>query len=425
MTWRDQLRKASFRGVEFFVDSAEGAFGRRNVTHEYPKRDKPYVEDLGRKARSFTLEAYVLATAANGLNYMPGRDALIAALEQDGSGVLMHPYLGEMRVALQGEAKLRELTREGGIAHFTLTFVESGEAIFPSAQANTPSIVNMKADAAEAAVAADFAKKFKVDGLPEFVSKAATDLLGNVSTMLSDVTKLIPSEPGALAEFLPQVKDFASKVGTLVHEPMDLAQTVMAQVDRLRAVAKNPLDAFGITDPRALVKNPKLALQMLRKLFDFGKAGTPTPVESVPTTTPARVQQLANQNAVQQLVQRSAVISAARSSAATDYASLDDAAAVRSELSERMDTLMQNTDSDDVYNALSGLRAATSKDLTTRGADLGRLVSFTPGEATPAVVLAYDLYQDAGRDGEIVLRNSVRYPGFVPGGRPVAVLADG
>jgi len=25
MSWRDQLRKASFRGVEFFVDTAESA----------------------------------------------------------------------------------------------------------------------------------------------------------------------------------------------------------------------------------------------------------------------------------------------------------------------------------------------------------------------------------------------------------------
>ncbi|MFX9939048.1 DNA circularization N-terminal domain-containing protein, partial [Acinetobacter baumannii] len=60
MTWRDQLRPASFRGVPFHVTQATGTFGRRSVTHEYPFRDLPYVEDLGRRARTLRIEALLL-----------------------------------------------------------------------------------------------------------------------------------------------------------------------------------------------------------------------------------------------------------------------------------------------------------------------------------------------------------------------------
>ena len=47
----EQLQKASFRGVPFEVTSASLTAGRRTVVHEYPQRDKPYVEDLGRASR--------------------------------------------------------------------------------------------------------------------------------------------------------------------------------------------------------------------------------------------------------------------------------------------------------------------------------------------------------------------------------------
>jgi prophage DNA circulation protein len=38
----------------------------------------------------------------------------------------------------------------------------------------------------------------------------------------------------------------------------------------------------------------------------------------------------------------------------------------------------------------------------------------TPAEPLPALVLAYDLYEDVARDGEITARNKIRHPGFVP-----------
>jgi prophage DNA circulation protein len=47
-----------------------------------------------------------------------------------------------------------------------------------------------------------------------------------------------------------------------------------------------------------------------------------------------------------------------------------------------------------------------------------------PQATQPALVLAYSLYEDASRDADIIARNNVRHPGFVPGGRTLEVLAD-
>src|SRR5688572_26751846 len=91
--WLQNFRQASFRGVGFLIDSVDSQFGRHVVTHEYPQRDIPFSEDLGRKARRFSMTAYLV-----GGDYMLARDVLIAACELPGSGLLVHPYQGELQV---------------------------------------------------------------------------------------------------------------------------------------------------------------------------------------------------------------------------------------------------------------------------------------------------------------------------------------
>lgn len=95
MSWKDNLRPASFRGVPFQVDDDEGTFGRRVQVHEYPNRDKPYTEDLGRATRRFTINAYLV-----GNDFFEARDRLIVAIDTPGPGTLVHPYYGEVAVLL-------------------------------------------------------------------------------------------------------------------------------------------------------------------------------------------------------------------------------------------------------------------------------------------------------------------------------------
>lgn len=54
------------------------------------------------------------------------------------------------------------------------------------------------------------------------------------------------------------------------------------------------------------------------------------------------------------------------------------------------------------------------RHLTQVAASGVQLVNVTPTETTPAVVLAYQRFGDATREGEIVQRNKINHPGFVP-----------
>ena len=81
------------------------------------------------------------------------------------------------------------------------------------------------------------------------------------------------------------------------------------------------------------------------------------------------------------------------------------------------------TADDDGYQALQDLRGAVLEDLTRRGARLPRLRTYTPRATMPALCLAYEIHSDAGREDELLRRNAIAHPGFVPGGQPLEVLS--
>lgn len=121
MAWQDRLRPSSFRGVSFHVDEAIRGGGRRQALFEFPKRDEPYAEDMGRRARRFTVVGYLI-----GPNYIEIRDALIDALEQEGPGQLEHYLYGSFRVSVDNYTT-SESRERGGMCRIDMQFVEAGQ----------------------------------------------------------------------------------------------------------------------------------------------------------------------------------------------------------------------------------------------------------------------------------------------------------
>ena len=409
MTWRDQLQPASFRGVPFYVRSADTEEGRRGVLHEYPLRDDPFVEDMGRKAGEFTLEAIIV-----GEDYFPARDALRDALKQPGAGELVHPTLGRMQVALVASVRFVEsLTDEGGMARFTLRFTETAENTQPAADINTAAVTDEAADVAEEAAAEEFADVFDVADQPEFVGLNAKELLGEALQTINAVRAGITPDLSVVGEFVNDLSAVGSSLATLITTPATLATRIFGLYAGLRGAIQRPLDA----------------LAAMGRLFGYGSKKSP-----VPTTTPARRVQAANRTAIETLVRRAAVIEAARASARINFSApatasapritYQQAIAMREQLADALEDEAA-TASVAVFNALMDLRAAVVRDITARGADLPRLVTISMPATLPALVVAYRTFGDTAREAEIVARNPilVRHPGFVPGGVALEVLA--
>lgn len=142
--WRDRLRTGSFRGVAFKVEIGGRLGGRRAALFEFPKRDEPYTEDMGRRAKRFGITCYVI-----GSDYIEQADALEDALNRDGEGLLIHPTMGEMNCICESSNRT-ERREVGGLATFDVTFVEAGSPMSTRARESTQQhLENSASSAAE------------------------------------------------------------------------------------------------------------------------------------------------------------------------------------------------------------------------------------------------------------------------------------
>jgi prophage DNA circulation protein len=398
MSWRDELREPSFRGVPFHVDSASSDFGRRIIPHEYPLRDLPYVEDMGRKLRQLRVEAILI-----GPDYMAARDALIAAIEQPGPGKLVHPYYGELQASV-ASFLVAESSREGGMARISIDFLESGEATFPAANADTRRLVSERVEAATDVGIEGFADRFAIDGLPGFAQASPVAIVNGLLDQVLQLGAVPLGDALARGTLNGLVDSLRDRVGGLLDSPLQLATEIVAIVRALRSVGPSPA-------------------QSLVNLAQLGQFGASLPAVSPITAT--RQREAANQVALIEMIQVAAVAQAAAALVEVTFESFDQAVDLRERILEPLDAIADVTLDDAVVGALANVRAAVVRDVAVRGADLARQVQYTPPATVPALVIAYALYEDVGREADILARNAIAHPGFVPAGQVLEVLTDG
>lgn len=416
MAWRDNYRAATFRGVGFFVATADSSHGRRQAVHEAAQRDIPYTEDLGRKSREFSITGYLL-----GKEYDVAREDLITVCEQAGPGVLVHPYRGELTVVCRG-LTVSESSDEGGKCTLSMTFLEAGEASYPSAKVDSVNAISAKAGEVTEASKENFVADFLTKGYPSFVAEAATTQIKGLSDFLSSPEFIVSSDIQAVSDYYDKVKGIGSDAFNLIQAPFEFAGQVVDAIGSTRSAFGG--SAFG------------MLMSLYHQYFDSSSTAPNS-------STPSRQQVAKNTSAVSALVRQAAISEAAlaavvtqttedvsnggtkTTSEPTKYDSYEAAIAVRTELSDRLDEESETTSSDLVYVAVTGLRTAVVQAVPNPEQDLPRLATFSPRQTLPSLLVAYQLYGDAGRAEDIVLRNDPRRPGFLIGGQQLEILANG
>jgi hypothetical protein len=420
MKWRKGLREGSFRNVPFMTERSGLQGGRRIEQKDHAKRDQSSTEDLGRNARRYSIAALVI-----GDDYMKTRNRLIEALETEVAGQLMHHYLGELRVEVESYS-VNEQAADGRMASFDITFIEAGTNRFPSATPDTQTKAEACAERGLQLGKIAFCDGpgtsnspgtgYNVGGHPNAVADAAMRvvviLLGD---LISRAGSLV-SEGAPLTDFIEQTKDTTTNVAELALDPTALATRTLALIAAFAGLPKAGL----VTTPAGPVL-PVLA---------FTRFGAELAPPSGPSVVARAI--ATNQTAYRNLVRRGAIIEAAAISARLSFESHNDALAVRDRLAEEIDDLIfeaSDAGDADFFQALSDLRAAVVRDLTTRAADLTRIVPLTLGATGPTLAVANRLYGDdptevLARAEDMARRNKVRHPGFVPGGDPIEVPAN-
>lgn len=469
-TWRDKLvwddktyHLASFRGAKFYVETTNTEVGRRNVIHQYPYRDLPYVEDLGQDADIFAVNGYIIQSKRNSYNHFPERNKLIEALRTKGSGTLIHPFYGNLEVNVTGKSSISEsLSRDGGIAKFTMTFVQSGVNKYPSQVVDPIGSVDKVAKDTFNSCADSAANQY------DYASRSE-------NTMTNDLTSFKGMTKSVLSKIKSPVSGSLAKAATAIDDYTiaDYIDTGVNLVNMVTGVLNNPLSLIGI--PSSIIKgdigtwsaeyigsileypinkiSPGLGTSLVRAFIaikDFGKAigsssasnyGGTVSVKSVSSPTTAR--ETLNQQVLINTVKSISMINAVKVGIRTEYTSYEDANKICELVSDTIDEILTdfgdeaartdfddydlNYEVDDVFIALDKMKSAFVLGMKQIGANLADVVNYkVPPVVTPAIVLAYNKYKDISRDEEIVNRNLTiaDHPGFLPEGQEVEILSE-
>lgn len=407
--WRDRKQGASFRGVPFLVDNDSVPVGRRTQLHEFPKRDQPFVEDLGRRTRQYKFTGFVA-----GDDFLAQRDRLLTALDTPGAGELVHPWFGRLTVTA-GECELSHARNELGMARFNLVFID-GMLEFPVQSPNTRRALAAQAPSLLGSIKGRFnAAMAPVDLARQRTSAVRAALSGAMGFALkflspgtglgSDISGLVSSlmnGPGAFADSLLSgisglQRDFGGYGSSGSFSGSSAKATA---VSSLQASAPVPDDPEVATIQRAVIALVQDAA-LLDVLLDM--AEVPVAIRQG-VSEPAAVDV--------QLAQQGATVEAG-TEVETAVPVADDVLAVRDAISEALWSVAGESPAEH-FGVLSEARVALDRHLTEVARSGVGLRRYAPAETVSALVLAHALYGDALRSGEIVARNRVRHPGFVP-----------
>lgn len=417
---------ASFRGVSFYVDASDVSAGRRTVTHEFPQRDEPYTEDLGRAAREYRFAAFVI-----GDDCIEQAKKLREALEKPGAATLVHPELGELQVIALPGASL-SFSQASRTVRFSLAFIEAGLNAFPTQNSATQSLSRLSADALMSAAIESFADAINLDAVEDFVQDALSgdllDSLGIISTseiaqvlgfadrvsdLASDAIGLVSVDPKAFATKLMGALGL-SGMATTVAGWQRVGKSLCSLVDDLSVDRDEP--SYGTVKPKSdevIESNRSAVYSLCRQSVLVQAVGVSTLVGTELDSTVASDLILPELSGGS--VSASTLAGAGdESSESAPTVSYDEMMDAQQQIVDALESEMMETNDDSVFMSLRTAATAVSRDLSERSQSQARLYDYEAGAVMPSCVTAMDLYGDAGRAREIVVRNGVRHPLFCP-----------
>ena len=405
MSWREKLRPASFRGVSFFVDETSTSTGRKIQLHEYPKRDLPFSEDMGKVSKFYSMRAFVI-----GPDCLAQRDALLEALEQAGSGTLVHPSLGTITVKA-GACSFSDSRTEGGVIRFDLIFYPGDEIKAPAATVNSSQLIITSGKTFVESAKERFTSAIEEinlggvnlrvlgNSLASVYTVAAeeisdfSEVVGDVASFVSIAANSPSLLPGMLLDSVAAEYGFTGAVQSVFQSygsTISSLNAISSGLSETKAVTGGGDDTTKLADAVSGLVQDSLVLKSAGEVAMVTVAAEPVAA----TTTPDVDQQS------QTPIYREEVPVA------------DDVIESREKLSEAIWEVSLTADSNH-FVSLNGLRQRIYKHLSEVAQAGVNLVSVDLTAVTPALVIAWRQWHDATRSQEVVQRNKVVHPGFV------------
>jgi prophage DNA circulation protein len=390
--WLADLLPASFRGVPFEVEEDREVGGRRVVVHEFPMRDEPFLEDMGEAARSYEVDAYIHGDRTDAA-YL----ALVATCTRPDPGMLVLPLIGPRHVRCLSVEPRREGDRHGYVG-VRLSFMREGAALGLATVGSAASLVYGTAAALLEPSRRAFTRQADIAGRPERVADATVARLRDAAAGIEAVRLMETVDPAVSAKVRDAVTSLDADAPVLLSRGYGAAPDT---VDRLFAATSSLAEGM---EQRAAV----------RAMADL--AAVPVEPSGLARTPTTRVT-LDAVSAVAQAARLAALAAYAESVCRMSYASRPDGVSARADVAEIFAAEMSlciGAATADLYVALANLRGVTCDYLTRLITDLAPVAIVEAPRSMPSLWWAWRLYGDPARAAEIVARNGVPHPSFIP-----------
>lgn len=386
--WKLRIQSASFRGIPFQVYMAGGSLRRSTTLHVFPNGSAPYPEDLGKAPQFYDVQGFV-----SGSSYMTQRDALEAAFQQPGPGTLVHPWYGSLYVALAGPVRTQHSAVDGGLWQFQARFVRVEK---PGGLTGAPNLLDMVAERVSAV--AERAQAL-ADSVGQYLDKGAwvvSQIETAAGVFISSVKSVL-----ALPEGLSTLAGMAGSTGWL---------TGMISSGSFGASCWNMVQTGAENLPSG-----------------SGSAALLDLVRSAPQVTASEIfgtsrSAAAEGQRIVSNVQRQ-MCAAAACSVAAAYApsTTKEAGELQASVLDAIDAAQVEAD-DDTFAALSNLRTVTLRSMAEKARTLPDVISVTESQVMPSLAVVWRWTGGLEAEQELVARNGLRHPGFVPGGQALELI---
>lgn len=404
MSWKDRLQQGSFRGVPFYTEKTTGTGGRRAIVHEYPAQEFHTTQDLGKNSgKEQKLTVFVI-----GQDYDLALKNLRKALDQPEPGILKHGTHGSQLVQI-AQIGWTISSRKGGFAKVEISYY------FASARRVMPRIANGQRLAAAAATAQalshqDFANNFSVDKQPAHVVEQAQNQLQNAVDSLRSINGRISAASRPLIDTAELIDELGSQLSTLIKTPIVLIEKLTAVIASVIGAKNDIAGAFKLYENIAQTASIN---HLIKRTTSNG------------TTTPSRERMANNQQSISTALSNSATLAMANVIASKNsiFDSFDQAINTRDAVLSALDNIADDEQlSYEHYTAIVDVQTNLTQHIDDIAPGLAKINYVQLEQSLPALVLAYQQTGDANNADQLVKRNALAHPGFVPAGSSIEVL---
>ena len=488
--WKKKIQPASFRGVPFYVSKSKLEIGRRTKVYEPTETSKKWknykktiIQDIGQKSNKFVVTGYIVQANRNEFDYMTDRDKLIEALVKKGEGKLVHPFYGAKSCALFDAVEMEESFDEGGICRFTIPFVEATLVKRFPKKKSAKGWLDKIANSSILKSLDDFATKF--NGGLSYANSLVSAVVGVTQGVLAAVNGVVGTLSSTVNFVVNSITTLSTLVQSVLNSPCAIADAYSDMFDKISTLGGMNGDVFlggilkGCQDPGGsgfsagqdstteqysdatgrdsggqLLTGENIPQALGASLID----AYTTVSEGFDETDMAEIpaEQEANVRSMIDLVKALPLMYATKVAVRVDFESKESLEDMVNKMIAAFDALIlrlgdqsyiqpvnqilenvnadpdsyrrENTGSEELLDLTITMRATFITAMELRKDELAAEVDYIvpDGGIVPALVLAYDQYDDANRDLEIIKRNAKRVsnPAFLSAGETMNLLGE-